>query len=80
MAKRKTPEPKGHTVHVAARGSYIGANGRVRYDVPAGPLSADAVDEETLARLIARGVIVADPVESVPAREPAPAESEEDPQ
>jgi hypothetical protein len=39
-------------------GSFVGASGRVRYELEAGIVSAKDVDPEVLARLIAAGKAV----------------------
>ena len=79
MAKRA----KQYEIREAVSGSFIGAHGRVRYDVEAGSASERDVDREVLELLIATGYAV-DPDEhtesesAVDASEDrAPTESEE---
>jgi hypothetical protein len=66
MAKRT----KQFEIREAVRGSFVGARGRVRYDLEAGTVSEQDVDPEVLARLMATGA-------AGPAKVSTPAESEE---
>ena len=79
MSKRA----KQYEIREAVRGSFVGAHGRVRYDVEAGSASERDLGPEVLGLLIATGYAV-DPdaqTESESAvdagKDRAPAESEE---
>lgn len=69
-----------YEIREAVRGSFVGAQGRIDYDLEAGTVSEKNVDPEVLARLIAAGVAF-EPWASAQTDEPAPAnepaESEE---
>jgi hypothetical protein len=61
MAKRA----QTYEIRQAARGSFIGAFGRVSYDVGPGTVAEKDIDAEVLAVLLASGVAVkAKPTES----------------
>jgi hypothetical protein len=59
---------QSYEIRQAARGSFIGALGRVRYDVEPGTFSEKDLDPEVLGVLLASGVAV---------KAARPAESEE---
>lgn len=62
MAKRK----QRYEIREPARGSFIGALGRVRYEVEAGIVAEGEIDPEVLDVLLASGLAVkaAKPAES----------------
>jgi len=49
---------KQYQIKDAVRGSFVGAHGRVSYDIPAGRVSERDVAPEVLAVLLASGVAV----------------------
>ena len=62
---------KKFEIKEAVRGSFVGAQGRVDYDLEAGTVSENDVDPEVLARLLAAGSAF-DPSASDQTDEPAP--------
>lgn len=73
MAKRT----KQYEIREAVRGSFVGARGRIRYDLEAGTVSEKDVDPQVLARLVAACVAFDPTSEPVQALVPAPAEESE---
>ena len=55
------PRAKHFQIKEAVRGSFVGARGRVEYDLSAGRVSERNVDPEVLARLVRSGVAVPAP-------------------
>jgi hypothetical protein len=55
-----------YEIKEAVRGSFVGAHGRIDYDLEAGTVSENDVDPEVLTRLIAAGHVgkPSKPVES----------------
>lgn len=64
-----TRPPKQIEITTAVRGSFVGAHGRVSYELEAGAAFEKDIDPEVLDRLLASGVAAR--------RAPKPAQSEE---
>jgi hypothetical protein len=59
MTKRtQQPTEERFEIREHVSGSFIGASGRVRYEVDAGVISRDDIDPEVLAVLLASGLAV----------------------
>lgn len=52
-----TKRQQKYEIREAVRGSFVGAHGRIDYDLEAGTVSEKDVDPEVLARLIAAGSV-----------------------
>ena len=64
---------KKYEIKEAVNGSFVGASGRIDYNLEAGTVSENDVDPEVLARLLVAGIAF-DPSASAQTDEPVPAD------